>query len=140
MSIGIATTTFEIGSSDGNIQLTPTGYFRAIDGRPKETELKDGWYVDSDIAKNIIQQLSVRKNPIVVDYNHASLIDGNKAPAAGWIRGPIGSGSTAHRQRSEAEAHQKRRAGLGNHGHDDVEIQVRDGVPIDRPIERARES
>ncbi len=85
MSLRIATTAFEI-ADEGNIQLTPSGYFRAIDGRPTEKSLIEGWYVNENIANNIINKLTKRQNPIVVDYNHSSLIEGHEAPAAGWIK------------------------------------------------------
>jgi phage I-like protein len=86
MKQGIATAFFEIEqNTEGEIQLTPAGYFRAIDGRPEEPELNQGWLVDEKIAENIINKIAQRKNPLVVDYNHASLIEGHEAPAAGWM-------------------------------------------------------
>lgn len=86
MKQAIATAFFEIEqNTEGEIQLTPAGYFRAIDGRPKEPELNQGWLIDEKIAKNIINKIAQRKNPLVVDYNHASLIEGHEAPAAGWM-------------------------------------------------------
>ena len=84
MTTIIATAAFEISNDDGGVvQLTPAGRFRAIDGRPRPP-LSD-WYIDADIASDIIKKLSTRKNPVVIDYNHASLVPGHSAPAAGWM-------------------------------------------------------
>lgn len=79
----IATTAFEISDDSGVVQLTPAGRFRAIDGRPRPPLRY--WYIDVTIASDIIKTLSKRKNPIVIDYNHASLVPGHSAPAAGWM-------------------------------------------------------
>lgn len=71
---------------DGDaVQLTPDGTFRARDGRP--TALA-GWRIDAAIAERVLTRLRQRTTPIVVDYEHQTLLadsNGRPAPAAGWI-------------------------------------------------------
>jgi len=77
----------EITATKGNQnQITPSGYFRAIDGRPSEKGLEKGWYIDATLANDLIKHISEKKTEIVVDHNHASLQTGHPAPAAGWVK------------------------------------------------------
>lgn len=67
------------------VQLTPDGVFRARDGRPSQLP---GWKIDAAIAGRILAKLSQRTTPIVIDYEHQTLLadsNGRPAPAAGWI-------------------------------------------------------
>lgn len=70
------------------IQLTPAGRFSATDGRPFEVPNKS-WYVDSDIAIQVIALTRAIANKLVIDYEHQTLLkekNGQPAPAAGWFK------------------------------------------------------
>lgn len=46
------------------------------------------WFTNADIAAKIIADIASRANPVVIDYEHQTLLsaeNGQKAPAAGWI-------------------------------------------------------
>lgn len=67
------------------IQLTPAGVFRAIDGRPFNAP---HWYIDSTVADGVIAAASARINPFVIDFDHQTLRaekNGQPAPASGWF-------------------------------------------------------
>lgn len=67
------------------IQLTPSGRFRATDGRPSDAP---SWYIDAAIAQGLVSRVNGRTNPSVIDYEHQTLKadrNGQPAPAAGWI-------------------------------------------------------
>lgn len=87
--IAIAACAFELPAPGaGNtieIQLTPTGEFRARDGRPEKIP---AWRIDSSIAAQVIARWQQRQTQTVVDYEHQTLKaedNGQPAPAAGWI-------------------------------------------------------
>jgi phage I-like protein len=84
--VGIAACTFELGSSaDGSMQLFPAGIFDAPRGAMRG---KGPWRLDADSAKRLIGVVSQRKNDIVVDYEHQSLLtaqNGQPVIAAAWI-------------------------------------------------------
>ncbi|PAT00666.1 MAG: hypothetical protein BSR46_01680 [Candidatus Dactylopiibacterium carminicum] len=66
-------------------QLTPDGVFRSKDGRPEKLK---GWRMNPQVAERVLATLKSRTNPIVVDYEHQTLLaeqNGQPAPAAGWI-------------------------------------------------------
>lgn len=80
----VAVCAFDLSSGNG-LQLFPAGAFNAVDGRPHDVE---SWYIDAAIAQRIIDNLSGRKNRMVIDYEHQTLNaakNGQPAPAAGWI-------------------------------------------------------
>ncbi|WP_321276927.1 phage protease [Thiomicrorhabdus indica] len=69
------------------IQLTPAGYFRAVDGRPDDAE--NGWYIDASLATVLKAQANTMVNEFVIDYEHQTLHkekNGQPAPAAGWFK------------------------------------------------------
>ena len=71
----------------GEIQLTPSGQFRGVDGRPKDAA---NWLIDEQAAKDVISFCSARVNPFVIDYEHQTMLtadNGQPAPAAGWFSG-----------------------------------------------------
>lgn len=73
-------------SSGGEIQLLPAGAFHAVDGRPSDAPC---WLTNADIAAKLIADVSARANPLVVDYEHQTLLaaeNGQPAPAAGWFK------------------------------------------------------
>lgn len=81
----VAVLTLDLSRGDGLVQLTPDGVFRSRDGRPGHLA---GWRMSPEIAARVIAKLKARKNPIVVDYEHQTLLtekNGQPAPAAGWI-------------------------------------------------------
>jgi len=70
-----------------DIQLTPAGYFRAVDGRPADAD--QGWYIDASLATVLKTQTSAMVNELVIDYEHQTLHkekNGQPAPAAGWFK------------------------------------------------------
>lgn len=74
-------------NAGGEIQLTPAGNFRGIDGRPADAE---HWVMDAQAAQDVIAFCSARANPFVIDYEHQTLLkekNGQPAPAAGWFTG-----------------------------------------------------
>lgn len=74
-------------NADGEIQLTPAGLFRGIDGRPKDAA---NWVMDAKAAAEVIAFCAARHNDFVVDYEHQTLLsqeNGQPAPAAGWFSG-----------------------------------------------------
>lgn len=67
------------------IQLFPSGEFRASDGRPKDAP---HWFLDEELAAAVIADFNARKNRTVIDYEHQTLLaaqNGQPAPAAGWF-------------------------------------------------------
>lgn len=83
--VAIAACTAIIGNG-AEIQLTPAGIFRGIDGRPHNAP---HWYIDADVAGVLIEAASGRVNSYVIDYDHQTLRakeNGQKAPAAGWFK------------------------------------------------------
>ncbi|MCK5665567.1 MAG: hypothetical protein KAI17_18900, partial [Thiotrichaceae bacterium] len=79
----ITAASFEIlETAKGEIQIFPAGKFRANDGRPREMKF---WNIDKDIASKVLSKVKEQTNPMVIDYNHASMMGGLEAPAAGWI-------------------------------------------------------
>jgi phage I-like protein len=68
------------------IQATPTGRFRARDGRPEDVP---SWNIDATIAARVLADLRGNATPLVVDYEHQTLNaaqNGQPAPAAGYFR------------------------------------------------------
>ncbi len=85
-SFGVAALSVAL-NADGELQLTPAGKFRGIDGRPADV---DAWEIDAAAARDVIAFCSARKNPFVIDYEHQTLLkekNGQPAPAAGWFSG-----------------------------------------------------
>ncbi|KIO49654.1 hypothetical protein SQ11_05615 [Nitrosospira sp. NpAV] len=83
--MGFAACAFALSAS-AEVQLLPAGKFRATDGRPKDAP---HWYIDATLAQAIIDQLAGRSNPLVIDYEHQSLLaakNGQPAPAAAWFK------------------------------------------------------
>ena len=83
-SIGICTAS--VPSAGDEFQIFPAGHFATQDGRPKDVP---SWFVDGTIAARLIDAFNSRKNPMVVDYEHQTVLtkdNGRPAPAAGWVR------------------------------------------------------
>ncbi|WP_054340388.1 phage protease [Neptunomonas antarctica] len=69
-------------------QLLPAGLFRAVDGRPFDVP-GHHWFIDADIAADLIALANDRLNEVVIDYEHQTLKaedNGLPAPAAGWFK------------------------------------------------------
>lgn len=82
---GIAACSLSITNS-GEVQLTPAGHFRGLDGRPKDAP---SWYIDAALAANLIAAADARTTPYVIDYDHQTLLakeNGKPAPAAGRFK------------------------------------------------------
>ncbi|WP_202904908.1 phage protease, partial [Marinomonas sp. S3726] len=85
--IGFAALSIE-QSENGWCQLLPAGYFKAVDGRPHDVE-GGHWYLDEETAQQLIVGLKARANPMVIDYEHQTLLadtNGKEAPASGWFQ------------------------------------------------------
>lgn len=92
-NVGVAFLHSTLVQEDGWRQVLPAGYFRAVDGRPFEPELKKGWFLNKEIAERLINQVKA-KQKVMVDYEHAYLHalqqaeKGEKVDpviASGWI-------------------------------------------------------
>lgn len=92
-NVGVAFLHSTLVQEDGWRQVLPAGYFRAVDGRPFEPELKKGWFLNKEIAERLINQVKT-KQKVMVDYEHAYLHalqqaeKGEKVDpviASGWI-------------------------------------------------------
>lgn len=84
--IGIAVCSLVLNDA-GELQLTPAGTFAGIDGRPADAP---SWFIDAEIAANVIAFNSSRQISLVLDYEHQTLHkekNGQPAPAAGWFKG-----------------------------------------------------
>lgn len=86
LCFGIAACSVAMNAA-GEIQLTPAGKFRGVDGRPKDAA---NWVMDAQAAQEVIAFCSARQNDFVIDYEHQTLLaekNGQPAPAAGWFSG-----------------------------------------------------
>lgn len=84
--IGIAVCSLAFNDA-GELQLTPAGSFRGIDGRPVDAA---HWYIDAEVAARVIAFNASREIDLVIDYEHQTLHkekNGQPAPAAGWFSG-----------------------------------------------------
>lgn len=83
-SVAFAACSFAL-TANGEVQLLPAGEFRARDGRPAECAC---WITNADIAAKLIADIADLANPVVIDYEHQTLLsaeNGKPAPAAGWF-------------------------------------------------------
>ncbi len=83
-SVAFAACSFAI-NANGEVQLLPAGEFRARDGRPAECA---HWLTNAVIASKLIADIAALTNPVVIDYEHQTLLsaeNGQPAPAAGWF-------------------------------------------------------
>jgi phage I-like protein len=72
------------------MRVLPDGEFDAIDGRPGNVEgvTAKKWVVNAKAAQEVIANFAARGLKLVIDYDHQtvrSAINGQPAPAAGWI-------------------------------------------------------
>lgn len=66
----------------------PAGRFRARDGDGRLDDVPY-WYIDAELAAQVIQLIDAQANDLVLDYEHATMraaAKGEPAPAAGWFR------------------------------------------------------
>ena len=83
-SVAFAACSFAL-DANGMVQLLPAGEFRSRDGRPIECA---AWLVNAEIAARLIADIAALANPVVIDYEHQTILsaeNGQKAPAAGWF-------------------------------------------------------
>ena len=74
------------GKAPTEIQLTPSGQFKAKDGRPHGL---NGWNVTPNNAASIVSLANQQDDSFVIDYEHQTLHarqNGQPAPAAGWFK------------------------------------------------------
>lgn len=74
------------GAIPSEIKLTPSGSFRAKDGRPANV---GGWVVNSFNAQSIIDSIAALQDQVLIDYDHQTLFikeNGKPSPAAGWFK------------------------------------------------------
>tara|TARA_R110001583_G_scaffold195501_2_gene374412 strand:+ start:17091 stop:18101 length:1011 start_codon:yes stop_codon:yes gene_type:complete len=75
-------------SRSNTIQLLPSGRFAATDGSGRPNGL-EGWFINAEIAAELIEKIEQRKLRLPIDYEHQSFLaekNGQPAPAAGWFR------------------------------------------------------
>ena len=73
------------GPSDGAMQIFPAGEFDAPRGAMRGA---GPWRMDAAAAAALITRVAGLKNPILIDYEHQSLLaadNGKPVPAAGWL-------------------------------------------------------
>lgn len=73
-------------TTGNELQLTPAGIFRGMDGRPTDAP---HWYIDAAVAQRLIAAADARQTSYVIDYDHQTLRakeNGQPAPAAGWFK------------------------------------------------------
>lgn len=83
-SVAFAACSFAL-DANGEVQLLPAGEFRARDGRPVGCA---AWVTNAEIAARLIADIAALANPIVIDYEHQTILsaeNGQRAPAAGWF-------------------------------------------------------
>lgn len=84
----IAVCLFPLSKADGaasTIQIFPAGEFNVPRGAMRGS---GPWRLNEGAAKAIIAKVSRLKTPLVIDYEHQSLLaatNGMPAPAAGWV-------------------------------------------------------
>ncbi len=86
IDVAVAACAFNV-TTDGALQLTPWGEFKARDGRPVAA---GNWYVDERNADRLLATLRAKLDDLVIDYEHQTLHaekNGKPAPAAGWFSG-----------------------------------------------------
>ncbi len=85
----LAALSFSLAPGTAEIQLTPAGpSFRSGDGSGRPADVP-AWRIDAAIAARLTAQLTARQNPLVIDYEHQTLLadqNGKPAPAAGWFK------------------------------------------------------
>lgn len=88
--IAVAPCFFQLTAPAGDglfeIQVTPAGEFRPSDGRKMDVA---AWRIDAAIAAQVIAEFNGRKTPLVIDYEHQTILaehNGQPAPAAARIR------------------------------------------------------
>lgn len=85
----LAALTFALAPGASEIQLTPAGpVFRSADGSGRPADVP-AWRIDAASAERAIARLAARANPLVIDYEHQTLLaekNGQPAPAAGWFK------------------------------------------------------
>jgi len=67
------------------VQLFPAGTFDAPRGAMAG---RGPWKMDESIARRVIEKAAARRNDILIDYEHQTLLsarNGQPAPAAGWL-------------------------------------------------------
>lgn len=75
----------DIGGGRHLVQCTPAGKFLPADGRAMDVA---SWYIDAELAAQVIARHDARGRPTVIDYEHQTLHkekNGQPAPAAGWL-------------------------------------------------------
>ncbi len=69
-------------------RLLPLGRFRAADGSGRPVEVREGWLLDHNGARQIAALSTGRVSRRVIDFEHQTLRaaeNGKPAPAAGWF-------------------------------------------------------
>jgi phage I-like protein len=82
----IAALSLALPSAGGALQLMPAGTFDAARGALAG---QGPWTLTGEAAAKVIAKVAARKNDIVIDYEHQTLLsakNGKPAPAAGWIK------------------------------------------------------
>ena len=87
MTTEISYCAFELKQQDEtDIQIFPSGEFRATDGRPSNVA---SWKLDANVAAKLIKKVQSRKTDLLIDYEHQilnSAKNGQPVIAAAWLK------------------------------------------------------
>lgn len=81
----VATSTTGERRPADRVRIFPAGKFRAIDGRPADT---DAWRIDATIAQKLIDVQAAKQTSTSIDYEHQTLnavSNGQPVRAGGWF-------------------------------------------------------
>jgi phage I-like protein len=87
MTQRLAILSFQIAADGKAFRLLPAGKFRSADGSGRPADVP-AWFIDADLARQVIARAQARADSKVIDYEHQTLKaaeNGQPAPAAGWI-------------------------------------------------------
>ncbi|TNH04516.1 hypothetical protein FHQ26_01565 [Testudinibacter sp. TR-2022] len=78
----------EIKNDNGWYQLLPAGEFRARDGRPFDAPF---WYLDGEIAADLIEQVRSSGQDVLIDYDHQTLLKAKQGLGEALAAGRFGA-------------------------------------------------
>lgn len=87
MTQRIAILSFDLPTAGKAVRILPAGQFRSADGSGRPLDAP-AWYIDAELAAQLIARANTRSDHKVIDYEHQTLrasVNGKPAPAAGWM-------------------------------------------------------
>lgn len=85
--MNFAALSFDIADSAKPVRVLPAGRFRSADGSGRPASPPEGWLLDAEGARSLVERAKSRADRKLIDYEHQSMRAGEvaPAPAAGWI-------------------------------------------------------